>query len=1804
MKKYLLILLALIGVSSIVNAQGGSKFVSYERDNGWNIGFNMGATWQPREGYNGTSILSKPYAGFGGGMTLGKSIYEKEGSFFALDLRGRYLGSYNAGWVGVPEYGYEMTGDTTGLSFGFRNYKMHLHEFSLEAVLTLNKLREKTGIILYGFGGIGATMNKVNANHRDFDGDYYNYSTNQFAFNAIDTSMNAQAIAAQVQNSSDHTYETPLTPLKFSLVPSWGIGFGYQIGPSFSMGVEYKLAYDLLGDEFDGGAANNMADNVMDKYHYTGAFFRWNILTGGGSYEPPVDPWTPNPGPTNPQTNVVPNDPVTHNKPLVNIYNPSNNNKVVHNPSYTIKAKVYHVETQSGVKFTQNGLNNSSFTFNPTTNEFTAQVYLYPGSNVFEITGTNPYGSDNDSRIIILEQEAQQLPPPVVDITNPSQDGMTVNQPQYTVVSNVLNVNGKNDITFTYNGQKSTNFTYSTSSKVLTSVVTLNPGKNTIIVKGVNTVGSDYETITINYEVPVSIQPPVVNITNPSTNPYGTNSPVEVVQGTVHYVNSAADISVLVNGNSINNFTYSTLTKNISFSANLIVGANVVQITGTNQFGLDSKTTTIIYSPSEVMPLPIVDFVVPSTSPYTSQANNITLKATVLNVPSKKHIDVTVNGTKTTAFSYNSVTKEVTFNVNLINGSNLFTVTGTNSAGTDMDEQIIIHKLVEQQPPVVNITNPSSNPYNTSVPTQVINASILNVDQVSGVSATFNGQSITNFTFDPVTDKFVYLANLIQGANVLEVTGTNNVGTASKSQTIIYTEPVVECDDPSIVLTQPVMGTKTTTSGSTTVQGSITINTTNNKGAIVGKITGSTAIEFKINGVSSPGYNFDSKSGAFESFLHLEEGANNYQIVATNDCGTEIKSITYIYTPEEVPCDEPVIHWIYPTTSPFDFTGPSVISLSASVLAVNNSSKVTVKINGQSKKFVFDPTTGSLAFGGPLAEGANEVVITGQNECGTVTESVTINYTAPIAPPTVTITNPATELFSTFNGSMTAKATVTGVDAKSQIQVFLEGQSLTNFGYNNNTKQVSVPLNLALGTHTLDVRATNPAGSAMDETEIDVQEECVDPVINLTQPTSGAAASVDFSTSNGQGVIVATILHAENVTFKINGQSSPGYNFNPATGHFESLLNLSEGTTSYEIVAVNHCNDQTTKGINITYTPTPVVCDEPVVTYVNPSTNPFTSNKAKGVSVSASVIGISNANQVECTVNGNTVQHSFNNATNMVSFTTTLLEGNNPVSIIATNQCGSTTQPLTLVFDKPIPAPEVDITTPSQDPTTTSSSTVLVRATVLNVSGQSAIEMTVDGQSITNFSYSYTSKILTSNLDLDNGTHTIVIKGTNSAGSDQDQTVIEVQIPVTPPEVSISNVTGTSSSSPYIATSCIGLNVMGVVSHATASQITYTVNGATATGVNTNAVSSTVVQFSIPVTFAQPGEVIAVTVTATTPDGTDSETVYVTCEGDDEGEGEPGGTGTEGEPGGDPGNGGHGTINTNGEGEGGEGNGNGNNGHGNNDDGVDVSNPGQGGGGPNGETDPSGNDDDEGGNGSNGGGNSGNNGGGNSGNNGGGNGNGSNIGTVGPQHTDQSLQDQKNAQYNEHVTQGDSYYNQKMYDEAYNYYQKALSVKPGESHPKNRITAIEEIKKQEEVDAAYDAKIKKADLYFKAGKYSSAKTYYMQASSIKPSAAYPKNKIAEVDKKLNAVVKPTNTVKPNNNVIKPTNSGGGKTGGSNSSGGSKTNTTPKKPSSGGSKSNTGGSKTTTTPKPTTPKATTPKTTQPKPITPTKIGGGK
>lgn len=1249
--------------------QSNAQFVNYERDGGWNLGFNIGGTWQPKEGFAGTNEFSKPYAGLGGGFTLGKSLYEKEGAFLAFDLRGRYLGSSNYGWVGVPVSDSTITGDTT--SMVFRNYKMKLNELSLEGVITLHRLRERTGIILYGFGGIGVTNYRVESDLYDGDGNFNLYDSSY-------VQSSANATATDLRFDSDNDFETTLQDNKWSLVPSLGFGLGYQITESFSIGLEHKIAYDILGDEFDGGELNGLKDGSMDKYHYTALNLRWNLLGRGNVYEPKPNHtnnnWTTKP-PTN--TTVNNNQITQESKPLVNIYNPTNNNQVVHSSAYTIKAKVYNVSSSNGITFKQNGLITSGFTYNPTNDEFSAQVYLQQGTNSFEITGKNSAGSDQDSRIIIYEMPEQftTAPAPIVSFSNPNSSSVSVSQSQYNIVASVFNVSGKSNISFVVNGVSTSNFNYNVNNKTLTAAINLNEGNNSVTVKGVNSVGSDLKTVNIKYTKPAVQKAPIVSIAKPTTNPFQTNSPVELIRGSVMNVAVKSGVKVLVNGNNLTNFSFDPSSSKISFSANLIVGANVIQITGTNSVGTDSKTTTIIYRVSEAMPLPVVDFTVPNVSPYSTTASNMTLTASVLNVTSKNYITVNFNGQNLTNFSYNSTTKEVAFNVNLVTGNNVFKITGTNSTGSDQDDQVVVREIVQNQsPPVVYITNPNANPYNTNVSTQLINASVVNVDNISGVSAKFNGSTISNFTFDPVTDKFVYQANLVAGANVLEITGTNAVGTASKSQTVIYTIPdVAPCDVPTIALSQPKILTKAT------LGGTISINTSNSKGSIVANISNANSVDFKIDGQSSPGYNYNAATGQFESFLHLKEGANSYQIIATNDCGTESSNITYIYSPEEIPCDPPAVHFITPGANPYSYTGPRMLSISASVLGVTSNSQVVCKLNNAPIKKLYDPSSGTVSANVTLKDGSNKLIVTATNDCGTISSDLVINYTAPIAPPTVNIFTPNPLPHNTTDGNVSVKANITNVDVASGIQIFLDGQPLSNFNFNNNSKQVSFNLSLAIGSHQVIVKATNTAGSAQDNAEIIIEEEvsnnCDDPIIVMTQPQrvtkSGGNPTLSVVTEDNTGVIKGTFSNTTNVSFTVNGQSSSNFTFNPTSGGFSSTVTLSEGINNFQIVAGNSCGINTaSQAVVIEYTPPAPPCIAPDVSMMSPNTNQIaTTNPTQLVTIK--VENAVSESQVFSKLNNVYINQSFNAASGVLTLNLSLVQGNNELVVMSKNECGS-----------------------------------------------------------------------------------------------------------------------------------------------------------------------------------------------------------------------------------------------------------------------------------------------------------------------------------------------------------------------------------------------------------------------------------------------------------------------------------------------------------------------------------------------------
>ncbi len=112
--------------------------------------------------------------------------------------------------------------------------------------------------------------------------------------------------------------------------------------------------------------------------------------------------------------------------------------------------------------------------------------------------------------------------------------------------------------------------------------------------------------------------------------------------------------------------------------------------------------------------------------------------------------------------------------------------------------------------------------------------------------------------------------------------------------------------------------------------------------------------------------------------------------------------------------------------------------------------------------------------------------------------------------------------------------------------------------------------------------------------------------------------------------------------------------------------------------------------------------------------------------------------------------------------------------------------------------------------------------------------------------------------------------------------------------------------------------------------------------------------------------------------------------------------------------------------------------------------------------------------------------------------------------------------FDEAVKNGDRYYSLKNYNDAKVEYNKALSVKPGETYPKNRISEIDGLVRAEQkalADAkakedAYNSAVSSGNSAYSQKKYAEAKGFYNQAIRIRPNDAYAKDQIALIDNLL------------------------------------------------------------------------------------------
>ena len=315
-------------------------------------------------------------------------------------------------------------------------------------------------------------------------------------------------------------------------------------------------------------------------------------------------------------------------------------------------------------------------------------------------------------------------------------------------------------------------------------------------------------------------------------------------------------------------------------------------------------------------------------------------------------------------------------------------------------------------------------------------------------------------------------------------------------------------------------------------------------------------------------YSYDSYSNQLSANVILNPGINTFTLTATNECGTEQKTITIQYKD----CIDPSLSFINPISERTTVIYPS-FTFSATVNEIQSTQGILVYQNGVLLNNIsYNPTTRILQANVTLQPGLNTFTVSLTNNCGSTSSSTSVSYENCIKPK-ITSTNPITNTVVSLP-ALRLKATIDNITSKENITVTLNGRQVSTTTYNSTTKTADISLQLTSGTNTIIISATNNCGLD-NETIIINLNDCIAPVITINGRNSTvSAAAYSWSAS------IVNTPSREGITVTLNGSPQ---NFTFSNGQLTSNINLQAGENKLIVSAVRNCGTDS-KTINIIYT--------------------------------------------------------------------------------------------------------------------------------------------------------------------------------------------------------------------------------------------------------------------------------------------------------------------------------------------------------------------------------------------------------------------------------------------------------------------------------------------------------------------------------------------------------------------------------------------------------------------------------------------
>ena len=912
-----------------------------------------------------------------------------------------------------------------------------------------------------------------------------------------------------------------------------------------------------------------------------------------------------------------------------------------------------------------------------------------------------------------------------------------------------------------------------------------------------------------------TMEPPIINVTRPNTNPYVSRTSHGVIDAKIKNVRSAADVTCSVNGYPTS-FSFNRGKFRMNFP--LEYGENQVVITATNEVGSDEETIIIHYGDNAPPPVtnntyaPKVKITTPRNTPHTTDNQSFTIKANVKYVQSKNDIEFLVNGRKVDDFNYNNRNDNFSGRINLNNGRNEIEIIGRNEVGSDRDHVVIFYDK-KNETPEVNITSPSRTPHETAQRSFTVKANLRNVDSKSDVRFFVNGREKSAFDYSARTGKFSARITLVDGRNEVIVKGFNDAGNAQDEATIIFKKNTPTAQYPTVNITNPSRNNYETSNRNFTVKANLQ------------QVNRKRDVRFFINGKEKSAFDYSARTGKFSANITLVNGRNKILIKGYNSDGEAEDEATVILknnTPTVQPPVVTITSVSMGTTNPFDPNPNSCqTTIVATILNVTRKSDITFRVNnGKRNDFTFNANSHQFKITLALDEGSNDFSIRAVNSAGsdedTASKNCTVQTTAN--PPKVTINNPKNNSTST-KSTVNLNARIKNVTKKNDIRVKLNGSTVSNFSFSPVSGVVTVQLTLKNGNNTISVFGKNNDGT--DEKSVRVRYDAPNnpPTVNITTPNSNTTTDTKTATIKAK---ILNVSGKNDIRFTFNGSNFNNFTYSTSSKKLSANVTLKEGNNTITIKATT-ADGSDSKTVRITYHAAKVL---PTVRITSPNNNANTENKT--TTVKATVKNVSGKNKVTFLVNGKPT-NNFTLSGNTVKATVSLKEGSNTIRIQVKNNDGNAADQVKIKYRPKvvIAKPTVTFTSPRKPGKSAKAKKTTAKARVKNITKKNQIKVLFNGKNI-DFSFATRKNEVSIPVTLKPGNNKISITVTNDGGTASAQTSLIFNHRPTPsvqkPKITITSasVPTTNPFNPNIS----GSTIIGTVQNISdKSQIKITHNG-------------------------------------------------------------------------------------------------------------------------------------------------------------------------------------------------------------------------------------------------------------------------------------------------------------------------------------------------------------------------------------------